>query len=134
MTLSARLRRGWSRVLAHTLNPVALRSARGKRGPFSLIRHVGRKSGTVYETPIIVAEAPGGFVAELTYGRNVAWYRNLVAAGHGVLVVHGEEYAVDAVSDLDPETGVAAYGPPWSWILVALRRKDFLLLHVSGRQ
>jgi deazaflavin-dependent oxidoreductase (nitroreductase family) len=133
VTIGTRARKGWSTFLAHTLNPVALRSARGKHGPFSLIRHVGRKSGRSYETPIIVAPIAGGFVAELTYGRQVAWYRNLAAAGHGVLVVHGEEYAVDAVRDLDPDLGLAAYGQPWSSILRVLRRRDFLLLHVPGR-
>jgi hypothetical protein len=35
------------------------------RGLFSLVLHVARKSGTIYETPIIVAPAPDGFVAAL---------------------------------------------------------------------
>jgi hypothetical protein len=67
------VRDAWFRFLGRTLNPVALRGAHSGRGPFSAIRHVGRKSGKVHETPIIVASASGGFVAELTYGRDVAW-------------------------------------------------------------
>ena len=32
------------------------------------IRHVGRKSGHTYETPVILASVPEGFIADLTYG------------------------------------------------------------------
>ncbi|MCS0498112.1 nitroreductase family deazaflavin-dependent oxidoreductase [Protaetiibacter mangrovi] len=123
------VRERWFRFLGRTLNPVALRAAHRGRGPFSAIRHVGRKTGRVYETPIIVAPTEGGFVAELTYGPEVAWYRNLRAAGSGVLIHRGREIAVDGVRPLDREAGLAAYGPPRSWILRALRRRDFLLLH-----
>jgi deazaflavin-dependent oxidoreductase (nitroreductase family) len=133
MSAAGRGRRAWFGFLGHTLNPIALRSARGRRGPFALIRHVGRKTGTVYETPIIVAPIAGGYVAELTYGRDVAWYKNLVAAGHGTLVLHGDEIAIDGVGDLDAAAGTAAYGAPRSWILKLLRRHDFLLLRVAGR-
>jgi hypothetical protein len=52
-----------------------------RHGPFSLIRHVGRKSARTYETPVILVQVPGGFTAELTYGENVNRYRNIVAAG-----------------------------------------------------
>ncbi len=131
MTAPGRGRRAWFSFLAHTLNPIALRSARAKHGPFALVRHVGRTTGTVYETPIIVAPIAGGYVAELTYGRDVAWYKNLAAAGRAELVLHGTEIAVDGVRDLDAEAGMAAYGAPRSWILKLLRRHDFLLLHVA---
>lgn len=65
----------------NTLNRVTSGVARSTHGPFSLIRHVGRKSGRTYETPVILAKAPEGFIAELTYGDEVNWYRNIVAAG-----------------------------------------------------
>lgn len=55
-------------VLKHTLNRLTSRVARGKGGPFALVKHVGRKSGRPYETPIIVQPISGGFVIELTYG------------------------------------------------------------------
>ena len=126
------VRTAWFRFLGRTLNPVALRGAHSGRGPFSAIRHVGRKTGTVYETPIIVAPASGGFVAELTYGRDVAWYRNAVAAGHCVLIHEGREVEIDAITDLDRDAGLRAYGAPRSWVLRLLRRHDFLLLHEAG--
>lgn len=62
-------------VLKHTLNRVTTRVAMGRGGPFALVRHIGRRSGTSYATPIIVQPAEGGFVIELTYGDGVDWYR-----------------------------------------------------------
>src|SRR4051812_50056213 len=68
-------------MLKNSLNRLTIRIARSGRGPFSLVRHVGRRSGRTYETPVILARVPQGFVAELTYGAGVDWYRNIVAAG-----------------------------------------------------
>lgn len=129
MTAGDRLRRWWFRVLGRTLNPVALRAARSGRGPFALVRHVGRTTGRPYETPLIVAPVPEGFVAELTYGRDVAWYRNIVTAGRCTIVHDGREYEIDRITDLDRASGLRAYGMPRSLILRLLRRHDFLLLH-----
>ena len=73
-------KRAWLWTIKHTLNPLTLRMARQGFGPFSLVRHTGRKSGNTFETPLILARVPDGFVAELTYGTAVSWYRNVVAA------------------------------------------------------
>ncbi len=127
------LRSGWLSVIKHTINPVAIRAARRGSGPFSLVEHVGRRSGTHYETPIIVAPVDAGFVAELTYGPKVAWYQNAQAAGGCVVRYHGRPFVIDGLSELDASAGLRAYGPPRSWVLRLLRRHDFLLLHVAGR-
>lgn len=96
------------------------------------MRHVGRKSGTVYETPIIVAAAPDGFVAELTYGENVNWYRNIVAAGGCELLVAGVTHRVVAIEPLSAEAGRQAFGFPARLILQLLGRKEFRLLRTAG--
>lgn len=127
------MRDAWFRFLGRTLNPIALRGAHAGRGPFSAVRHVGRTSGTVYETPIIVAPTTDGYVAELTYGRRVAWYRNVLAAGGCTLIHRGREIAIDGIEDLEREAGLRAYGPPRSWVLRLLRRHDFLFLHAAPR-
>jgi deazaflavin-dependent oxidoreductase (nitroreductase family) len=126
-----RARSGFLWVLQHTINPLATAAARSGRGPFSLVRHVGRKTGTVYETPLIVARVPEGFVAELTYGPDVSWYRNAVAAGHCVLIVENVEYDIDAVTPYSTEAGLAAYGYPQKLVLKLLRRTEFRLLHTE---
>lgn len=127
-----RLKRGWLRVLQHTLNPLALRMARRGVGPFSLVRHVGRKSGRTFETPLILARVPGGFVAELTYGPEVNWYRNLVAKGRGTVMWRGRAFAVGPVEPMTTDAGLRAFGPPASWLLRLLRRHEFRLLREAA--
>lgn len=126
------MRRRWLWLLKHTLNRLTTRLARAGRGPFSLVRHVGRRSGRLYETPIIVARVPDGFVAELTYGDQVNWYRNTVAAGGCELLVDGKPYQVVAVEPYPVEAGRRAFGYPARAVLAILRRREFRLLRTNG--
>ena len=118
-------------VLNNTLNRVTAPLARSGHGPFSLIRHVGRKSGRIYETPVILVSVPEGFIAELTYGENVNWYRNAVAAGGCVVVYRGEEYPVAGIEPCSAERGLSAYAAPFRVILRVGGRKEFRLLRTD---
>ncbi|MBF0817610.1 nitroreductase family deazaflavin-dependent oxidoreductase [Microbacterium paludicola] len=119
------------RWLNRTLNPLTLRAARSGRGPFSLVEHVGRKSGRTFEAPLILAPVPDGFVAELTYGDRVNWYRNLLAGG-GRVFHRGKWYRVVGVEAYGVEEGLRALGAPASWVLRLLRRREFRLLRVEA--
>ena len=116
-------------LLSNTVNRAAARAARSGHGPFSLVRHVGRKTGTVYETPLILARVADGFVAELTYGPDVDWYRNTVAAGRCLIIFRSVEHPVDAVAPCPTEEGLRAFGYPRSIVLRLLRRREFRMLH-----
>jgi deazaflavin-dependent oxidoreductase (nitroreductase family) len=125
MNLQQRLRNGWLIVLKYSLNRLTRRLAHASLGPFSIVRHVGRRSGKLYETPIIVSRVNDGFVIELTYGPDVDWHKNVVAAGSCSVVWHGQEYRIDQIEPLDTQTGRAAF-PPWQrLILRLLGRKHF---------
>ena len=106
-------------------------SPRTRHGPFSLIRHVGRKSGRTYETPIILGRVPEGFVAELTYGEKVNWYRNLVAAGGGVVLHHRRQYRVTGIEPCEAERGRRAFPLPLRLVLTALDRTEFRVLRTE---
>lgn len=125
------MRRRWLWLLKNTLNRWTTRLARSGRGPFSLVRHIGRKSGTVYETPIIVARVPDGFIAELTYGENVNWFRNIVAAGGCELLVDGAIQRVIAIEPYPSDAGRRAFGFPARLVLNVLRRDEFRLLRTA---
>jgi deazaflavin-dependent oxidoreductase (nitroreductase family) len=125
MNLQQQLRRGWLTVLKYTLNPLARRLARSSFGPFSIVRHVGRRSGKLYETPIIVSPVNDGFVIELTYGPDVDWHKNVLAAGGCTLVWHGKEYVIDQIEPLDTQIGRAAFPLPERLILRLLGRTHF---------
>jgi hypothetical protein len=53
MNLQQQLRNGLLIVLKYSLNPLTRRLAHSSFGPFSIVRHVGRRSGKRYETPIL---------------------------------------------------------------------------------
>lgn len=127
--MAGTVKRGYLWVLKNTLNRATTRAARSGHGPFSLIRHVGRKTGKPYETPVILAAHGDDFVAELTYGPEVAWYRNVVAAGRCTVVFKGVEYPIDRIEPCDPEVGMRAFGYPAALVLRLLRRHEFRLLH-----
>lgn len=123
------IRRRWLWLLKNTLNRGTVRLARAGRGPFALVRHVGRKTGKPYETPLLLAAHGPDFVAELTYGPDVAWYRNVMAAGRCSVVVKGVEHEIDRIEVCPPEVGMRAFGYPAAAVLKVLRRSDFRLLH-----
>jgi deazaflavin-dependent oxidoreductase (nitroreductase family) len=135
MNMQQRLRQGWLALLKHTLNPLTRRLAHSSIGPFSIVRHVGRRSGKQYETPIIVSRAGAGFVIELTYGPDVDWHKNIVAAGGCTLVWRGREYALNHIEPIDAETGLAAFPLSQRLVLRLLRRRHFerLTLRQEGR-
>jgi deazaflavin-dependent oxidoreductase (nitroreductase family) len=77
------------------MNPRAMKTA-GQPGAYAgVIRHVGRSSGTPYETPIGPFPTEYGFDIALPYGTSPDWLKNLVAAGSAVIVHDGIAYSVD---------------------------------------
>jgi deazaflavin-dependent oxidoreductase (nitroreductase family) len=126
------VRRGWLWLVKNTLNRVTTPMARAGVGPLALVRHVGRKTGRRYETPLLLARLGDDFVAELTYGPSVSWYRNVAAAGRCEVVVGGRAYPIDGIEILPTEDGLRAFGHPAALGLKLLRRRDFRLLRRAG--
>ena len=92
-----------------SFNRVTLRFAGSFYSPISIIRHVGRRSGTHYATPVIAVKPFGNqFIFALPYGNNVDWYRNILAAGKGTVICHGKEYQVEKPQPLDVKVGLSA--------------------------
>jgi hypothetical protein len=75
---------------------------------------------------------PNGFIAELTYGEHVNWYRNVVVTGRCVVLHQGKEYEIVAIEPCEPDSGRAAYPQPVRTILRITHRKDFRLLRSEG--
>jgi len=128
MDLGSKLRRGWLFAIKHSLNRLTGRMARRGSEHFSMVRTVGRKSGKTFETPIIVQPIEGGFVCELTYGPEVNWYRNLVAANGGEIVRHGVTTKIVGLEPVTTSEGIAAFTPLQQRALKALKRTHFVKL------
>jgi deazaflavin-dependent oxidoreductase (nitroreductase family) len=104
----------------------------GRVPTFVAVRHRGRRSGRVYETPINVFRTAGGFVAALTYGPDTDWVRNVLAAGGCELKTRGGWVTVTEprlVHDERRTPMPAAVRP----LLALPRVVDFLYLTEPGR-
>ncbi|MEB2343901.1 MAG: nitroreductase family deazaflavin-dependent oxidoreductase [Deltaproteobacteria bacterium] len=62
--------------------------------PLAVVHHVGRTSGRAYRTPVVAFPSPKGLVIPLTYGRDVDWARNLLAARGGEVERTGRRVAL----------------------------------------
>jgi deazaflavin-dependent oxidoreductase (nitroreductase family) len=59
------------------------------------VHHVGRRSGTTYETPVVPVRTEDGFVVALPYGPTADWVQNVLAAGRATITHEDETYEVD---------------------------------------
>ena len=83
------------RMNREVMNPRAMKTA-GQPGAYAgVVRHVGRTSGTSYETPIGPYPTDYGFDIALPYGSSPDWLKNVVAAGSAVILHEGVAYSVD---------------------------------------
>ncbi len=78
---------------------------------FSVVRHTGRRSGKTFETPVAARRVDDGFVLALAFGSGAHWYRNLIAAGGGVIRWSGVDYPVGSPEEIDSDDG-AGHLPP----------------------
>ncbi len=76
------------------VNPRQLRTAGTAASTTAVIRHIGRKSGRSYETPLDAVPIDGGFLIALPYGRQTNWLRNVLASGSATILKEGSSYAV----------------------------------------
>lgn len=109
------LRTGWApgvkavRRFTRLMNPRQMKTA-GQPGAYAaVIRHMGRRSGRRYETPVGVVETDRGLVVALPYGTSPDWLKNVMAAGSAELVFEGETFRVSDPTVVPAgETGAVA--------------------------
>lgn len=91
-------------------NPYQMRTA-GTPGAYAaVIRHVGRKTGRSYATPIVPFATEDGFVIALPYGPGADWVRNVMASGSATIIHEGNTYRVDR-PELVPTAVALPYMP-----------------------
>jgi deazaflavin-dependent oxidoreductase (nitroreductase family) len=110
----------------HVFNPLILKVAGSSHSPIGVIRHVGRRSGKPYKTPVVTEPVAEGFVFALPYGPEVDWYRNILAAGRGTVRWHGKQYAIEKPEPMDAQTALPAYPLPLRQILRIMGIQHFL--------
>ena len=91
----------------HVLNPAMMHLAGRRHWYAAVMRHIGRRSGRHYATPVVADRVMNGFIVPLPYGTDVDWLRNVLASGSAALQVNGHTYDV-----IDPEIIDAATAGP----------------------
>jgi deazaflavin-dependent oxidoreductase (nitroreductase family) len=109
----------------------------GRLPYFGVVLHQGRTSGRLHRTPVNAFPHEDGFLVALTYGRDVDWVRNVMAAGGCRLIHRGR--VVDLFRPSVLPLGEAAQAIPGlvGGILRIIRVSDVLKLRspqVEGRQ
>jgi deazaflavin-dependent oxidoreductase (nitroreductase family) len=80
---------------------------------YGVVIHTGRRSGTVYRTPLNVFRRPGGFAVVIAYGRESDWLRNVRAANGGEIISRRRRYPVTnprLVSGSEAHAALPLYG------------------------
>lgn len=83
------------RRLTQATRPLAMRSAGTEKSSTSFVRHVGRRSGRTFQTPVVAVEQDDSFLIALPYGERTDWMKNVLASGTATVVSHGRTYGVD---------------------------------------
>src|SRR5499427_5410381 len=83
------------RRLTRVTRPLALRSAGSSGSGTSVVRHVGRRSGRSYQTPVVAVEHEDSFLIALPYGERTDWLKNVLGKGSATIVTNGHAYEVD---------------------------------------
>lgn len=109
----------------HILNRATLKIAGAPHSLISAVHHVGRRSGKLYQTPVIVGPVDDGFVFALTYGAAVDWYRNVLAAGGCTLLWHGGKYTLENPETIAIETALPAFPLSLRLVLRIMRTRHF---------
>lgn len=115
----------------HVVNRVTMRKAGTAKSSFGILRHVGRRSGKEFETPIVVSQLGEDFVFALTYGPKVDWYRNYQANGKATLTWHDKTYTIQKLEPLEPRIGLAAHTPLERVVLRLTKVQSFLRVKVT---
>lgn len=99
------------RLLTRATRPLALRTAGREGSGTSVIRHVGRRSGRAYETPVVAARHDDSFLIALPYGKRTDWLKNVLGKGSATIVTNGHAYEVDR-PEVVPMTEATGYFRP----------------------
>ena len=101
------------------------------------VRHIGRKSGREYVTPVGAHRAGDTFVIPLTFGNQSDWSRNVRAAGGCVIRLDGVDYRVDQPRLADRAAAAPVVREAFSPVMRAgfrmLSIRQFLLLTLADR-
>jgi deazaflavin-dependent oxidoreductase (nitroreductase family) len=111
-------------------NPISRHVVRWLPG-FGLIGYVGRRSGKRYRTPINAFHRGDEWVFALTYGSEVQWVKNVLAAGEADLIIRRRTiHLVDPRLVVDDRRRLMPFGV--RQVLGLMRVSEFLRMRPAA--
>jgi deazaflavin-dependent oxidoreductase (nitroreductase family) len=118
------------RGLARFINPVVRPIAGARLLPlYALLGHTGRRSGTVYETPVVALPTADGFLIPLPFGDRTQWARNLVAAGDGTLRRSGRDWRITGPEVVEFSEVRDHFNPVLRFLVSRIGVRQFVRVH-----
>ena len=109
----------------------ASRRVAGRLPGFGILAYRGRTSGKPYRTPMNVFRQGDDYVLALTYGSDVQWVKNVLAAGGCELITRGRTVRlVDPELFVDPDR--RRMPQPVRFFLGLMRVSEFMRLRIAG--
>jgi deazaflavin-dependent oxidoreductase (nitroreductase family) len=115
MTDFARRRARFNRRVTNPL----VRPISGRFSMWSIVEHVGRRSGTTYRTPVSMFRTADGVAVLLPYGTDSDWVKNLQAADGGQVKLSGKTFRVTDPRIVPTADAVQSVKPPWRQVMKA---------------
>lgn len=103
----------------YVTNPI-MKTFAGRK-VYSVVHHVGRKSGREYQTPVLAMPKEDCFVIPLPYGADTDWCQNVIAAQGCRIEWQSETYGVDSPEIIQPEEALPFFP---GWVQRMLRRTE----------
>jgi deazaflavin-dependent oxidoreductase (nitroreductase family) len=116
------------RRAGRAMRPLALKSSGTPGANASVVRHLGRKSGRPYKTPVNAVATDDGFVIALPYGRNTDWLKNVLASGSATILDEGNTYEVERPEIVPLSVAEPLFPPKDQRTHRRFRVDDYLLL------
>jgi deazaflavin-dependent oxidoreductase (nitroreductase family) len=115
-----------ARINKRVFNPRQIR-----KGEYPVVTHIGRTSGTSYQTPLDAYPTETGYVLVARYGPESDWIRNIMAAGTATIRIEGEEHELDSprlASQTEALDSLVADEPPPDFT----KAEDFVLMDLHA--
>ncbi len=120
-----------ARFNRHVTNRIA-RPVAGRVPPLAVVVHRGRRSGRLRRTPVLAIPGDGAWTIPLTYGPQVDWLRNVLAAGGCTLERSGRRIELTGPRVLAGEEALSQVPAPVRAGLRVLRSPHVLHLTETG--
>jgi deazaflavin-dependent oxidoreductase (nitroreductase family) len=111
-------------------NPLVMLLAGTRYLPlYGVITHAGRRSGKLFHTPVVVRPISDGFMVPMPWGETTDWYRNVRAAGGGVIRWKDRDYPVAQPEVIDTATAGASFSSAEQALMGRFGIRQCLRLH-----